>query len=41
MARRKDELELDPDAYDDPDARGPEPVEGKYPRGRQQDEVTQ
>jgi hypothetical protein len=39
--RKKSELELDPRAYDDPDTRGTEPVEGKYPRGKKQDEVPQ
>lgn len=37
--RRKNELELAPAAYDDPDPRGAEPVEGSYPKGKKQDEV--
>jgi hypothetical protein len=37
--RRKNELELAPEAYDDPDPRGAEPVEGSYPKGKRQDEV--
>jgi hypothetical protein len=38
--KRKNELEMDPDAYDDPDSRQAEPVAGRYPGNKQQDEVS-
>jgi hypothetical protein len=35
----REDLELDPDAYDDPDTREPDAVEGEYQGTKKQDEV--